>query len=167
MSIVVETPRLILREIDLASDDLLLYLGWLRDIENNRFIESTRFDYKIEELRDFVSSSNLDPEVLLFGIFLKEGKNFIGTLKIQPINHLEKYVWLGIMIGSPEFRGHGYGRESLETIVNFLFYSLQMNDVFLGVNLENLAAISLYESVGFDKFKVEKNKMVMKKSKFT
>jgi RimJ/RimL family protein N-acetyltransferase len=130
MSIVVETPRLILREIDLASDDLLLYLGWLRDTENNRFIESTRLDYKIDELRFFVSSANLDPEVLLFGVFLIEDRNFIGTLKIQRINRLEKYVWLGMMIGSPEFRGRGYGRESLEATVNFLFNSLEINDIF-------------------------------------
>jgi RimJ/RimL family protein N-acetyltransferase len=167
MSIVIETARLILREIDLTSDDLSIYLGWLRDIENNRFIESAKVDYEMDELKFFISSANLEPGVLLFGIFLKEGKNFIGTLKIQPINHIEKYVWLGMMIGSPEFRGRGYGRESLETTVNFLFNSLEINDIFLGVNLENLGAIYLYESVGFEKFKVEKNRMVMKKSRFT
>ena len=87
----------------------------------------------------------------------------IGTLKVQPIDFLESTAWLGIMIGSPEFRGLGYGREALLEVMEFLFNSLNLREIFLGVDLKNIDAISLYRNLGFSEHKIEENSMVMVK----
>jgi ribosomal protein S18 acetylase RimI-like enzyme len=71
------------------------------------------------------------------------------------------------MIGSPESRGLGYGREALERVLSYLFNSLQIREVFLGVDLKNIPAISLYKSLGFSEYKTEINSMVMRKTNIT
>ncbi len=163
MNIALLTPRLLLREISVKEDDLDSYLNWLRDVESNSFIISARADYGLAELVEFIESTNLDVNALLFGIFLREDQKFIGTLKVQPIDFLEGTSWLGIMIGSPEFRGHGYGREALLEVMEFLLNSLKLREIFLGVDLKNIDAISLYRNLGFSEYKIEENSMVMVK----
>jgi ribosomal-protein-alanine N-acetyltransferase len=163
VNIALLTPRLLLREISVKEDDLDSYLNWLRDVESNSFIISARADYGLAELVEFIESTNLDVNALLFGIFLREDQKFIGTLKVQPIDFLEGTSWLGIMIGSPEFRGHGYGREALLEVMEFLLNSLKLREIFLGVDLKNIDAISLYRNLGFSEYKIEENSMVMVK----
>ena len=161
MTLCLETPRLNLRQIDPDSDDLISYLSWLRDTESNPFIQSARIDYGILELIEFIKAVNSDVNAILFGIFLKSNFQFIGTLKIQPIDFTLGTAWLGIMIGNPEFRGRGYGREATQEVLNYLFNSLKLKEVFLGVDLKNFDAIALYETLGFSEHLREENSMTM------
>lgn len=142
----------------------MTYLSWLRDTQNNSFIQSARSDYSLQELIQFIESMNFDEEALLFGIFLTEIKEkFIGTLKVQPIDLTKGTAWLGIMIGDPEYRGLGYGREAMHEILNYLFHTLKLQEVFLGVDLKNLDAVSLYRSLGFIEHLNGESSMVMVK----
>ncbi len=160
----IETERLILREIDSRRDDLDVYINWLRDTENNSFIQSVRIDFSFEELVHFVETINSNENALLFGIFLNRiQEDFIGTLKVQPIDYFKKTAWIGIMIGDPKFRGLGYGREAMQEVLKYLFNSLKMQEVFLGVDLKNLDAISLYKGLGFSEHLSEERSMVMVK----
>jgi RimJ/RimL family protein N-acetyltransferase len=146
-------------------DDVDSYLGWLRDVDNNPFIQSARVDYRLDELRQFIGETNRDACSLLFGIFLNVDGKFIGTLKVAPIDFHLCEAWVGLMIGDPDFRGLGYGRESLSAVLTFLFQSLKMKTVFLGVNLDNVDAISLYRGLGFAEMRTENNSVVMKLEK--
>ena len=160
-----KTQRLTLREIDSAKDDLASYLNWLRDTQSNPFIQSARRDYGSIELSNFIDDINSDVNALLLGIFANElQERFIGTLKAQPINFAESTAWLGIMIGSPEFRGLGYGREALQGVLSYLFNSLEIKEVFLGVDLKNIPAISLYKSLGFLESTKEVDRLIMVKT---
>jgi len=164
VQLAIETPRLVLREIDPGRDDLDVYLKWLRDTQNNSFIQSARADFSLAELVQFVYTTNSDENALLFGIFLNgSGTGFIGTLKVQPIDHLKRTAWVGIMIGSPEFRGRGYGREAMQEVLNYLFNSLKIEQVFLGVDLKNSDAVSLYKTLGFSEHLREALSMIMVK----
>ena len=82
---------------------------------------------------------------------------------MQPIDYLKRTAWLGIMIGDPEFRGRGYGREAMQEVLNYLFNSLKLKEVFLGVDLKNFDAISLYETLGFSEHLREENSVTMVK----
>ena len=159
----IQTARLVLRTINTAEDQLRDYLGWLRDVESNPFIQSARINYEFEELIEFIELVNSDANAILFGIFLKSNYQLIGTLKIQPIDFTLGTAWLGIMIGDPEFRGRGYGREAMQEVLNYLFNSLKLKEVFLGVDLKNFDAISLYETLGFSEHLREENSMTMVK----
>lgn len=158
-----QTARLLLRAINTEEDELEDYLGWLRDVESNSFIQSARIDYEIEELVEFIKAVNSDVNAILFGIFVKSNFQFIGTLKVQPIDFTLGTAWLGIMIGDPEFRGRGYGREAMQEVLNYLFNSLKLKEVFLGVDLLNYDAISLYETLGFSEHLREEKSVTMVK----
>jgi ribosomal-protein-alanine N-acetyltransferase len=164
---ILETQRLFLREINTSHDDLIQYLSWLQDTQSNSFIQSARVDYRLEELINFIEVTNSDDNALLLGLFLRKEDRFIGTLKVQPIDTYKGTAWLGIMIGSPEFRGQGYGREAIETVLNYLFDSLKIEKIFLGVDLENLSAIRLYRSLGFCEYRLDVGSMVMLKTHST
>lgn len=164
MDLSLKTSRLNLRPIIPSQDDLTIYLSWLRDTQNNSFIQSARSNYSLRELVEFIDSVNSDDNALLFGIFLTGiGEKFIGTLKVQPIDLSKRTAWLGIMIGSPESRGFGYGREAMHEVLNYLFNSLRLREVFLGVDFKNINAVSLYKSLGFTEHSREENSMVMVK----
>lgn len=164
MDLSLKTQRLHLRNIIPREDDLTTYLGWLRDTKNNSFIQSARKDYSRQELVRFIESMNADNNALLFGIFIAGfGDEFIGTLKVHPIDFSKGTAWLGIMIGKPEHRSLGYGREAIQEVLNYLFGSLKLKAVFLGVNLKNSNAVSLYKSLGFSELSSENGSMVMVK----
>jgi RimJ/RimL family protein N-acetyltransferase len=151
-----------LREIDVKSDNLSEYLGWLQDVENNVFIQSARADYTQDELRKFIELTNDDASALLFGLFLKDDGQFIGTIKLQPIDFNADLVWVGMMIGNPEFRGKGYGREALQAVLEFIFKVLGIGSVYLGVDFENAPAISLYKRIGFEQVESRRSGLIMK-----
>ena len=67
------------------------------------------------------------------------------------------------MIGNPDFRGQGYGREAIQEVLNYLFMSLKLQAIFLGVDLKNDNAISIYRNLGFSEYSSDKNRMVMVK----
>jgi len=161
MDVFLETPRLYLRAINASQDDLILYLGWLQDTRSNPFIQSARVDYTLDELINFIEETNSDDNAILFGLFLRENDKLIGTLKVQPIDHSAGTACLGIMIGSPEFRGLGYGREALEIVLHYLFNFLKLQEIYLGVDHKNLVAISLYKNLGFIESTIQEHSTVM------
>lgn len=163
MEIFLETSRLYLREIRITEDDLSIYLSWLQDTKSNSFIQSARHDYTLEQLIGFIDAINSDTNAILLGIFLRIDDRFIGTIKIQPIDHSAQTAWFGIMIGHPDFRGQGYGREAMEIVLEYLFNTLKLSEIYLGVDLKNRSAISLYKSLGFVEEKKDLSKMVMRK----
>lgn len=167
MYISLQTSRLNIREIDINLDDLSTYLEWLRDTENNQFIQSARQDYNMEELVNFIKTTNSNENALLYGLFLKENNNFIGTLKVEPINYLEGTAWIGIMIGSTQFRGLGFGKEAISGVLEYLFNVLNLRETYLGVDLGNLSAIALYKSLGFTEYTISETRMIMSKINIT
>ena len=105
----------------------------------------------------FIDSVNHDLNAFLLGLFVKSESKLIGTIKVEPIDLVKESAWLGIMIGDLTSRGKGYGKESLSAVLDFLFCSLALKEVFLGVDLDNFVAISLYRKLGFSDFELEKN----------
>ena len=65
------------------------------------------------------------------------------------------------MIENTEFRSLGYGREAMQEVLNHLFNSLKIQEIFFGVDMKNLGAISLYKSLDFSACAIEENRMIM------
>ena len=139
----------LLREIDLQSDDLRAYLGWLRDVRNNSFISSAREDFQMSELENYISEKNESSQSLLCGIFHGETEEMVGTIKLEPIDTAAQTAWLGIMIGEPGARGIGVGFKSLILLINYAYEHLGLRKFYLGVDPLNEPAIALYRKVGF------------------
>ncbi len=125
------------------------YLAWMSDPEVTRFLESGRFPSNISQIADYIEGMFGREDTVFLGIFLKEGNQHVGNIKLSPINWVHRWAELGIMIGAASARGKGVGTESVGLVVDYAFRRLNLHRVQLGVLEGNIGAIRCYEKVGF------------------
>jgi ribosomal-protein-alanine N-acetyltransferase len=144
----IDSQRLLLRSLDPKSDDLTHYLSWMCDVENNLFIESVKRDMTLRELQSYISDKNLSENALLLGIFEKSSKMHVGNVKLEPISSGQD-ACLGILIGSREMRGKSFGHDAIKLLADFAKEEYSLTSIYLGVEIQNLAAVKLYQKLGF------------------
>lgn len=62
----------------------------------------------------------------------------------------ENRVWLDRFMIDYRFQNKGYGRASLDYLINSLIKEYNCNEIYLSIYEENSHAIKLYKSVGFN-----------------
>lgn len=124
------------------------YAKWFTDPVVRKFINYSAENPTVESLKAYVEEK-LNSEVCLFyGIFDDQGKH-LGNIKFEPLSKTLKTAVLGILIGS-KGRGSGLGKKVIESTTNRLRANYGINVVELGVDKDNLPAINLYTSLGFN-----------------
>lgn len=151
MAILIKTKRCFLRELN-ENDDLKRYLYWMQTPSNNPFIKSSNVNYSLLQLKDFIIRCNEQDEVVLLGIYTNEKSLHIGNIKFDEINLVKKSAVLGILIGDKDFRGKGIAREVILDSVLWLSNKYKIDTIKLGVDPNNLEALTLYQSMGFEIF---------------
>lgn len=157
-----QPPMAHIIELSQAEFDLELYLSWLQNTQENKFIEAVQENYSKSDLQSYLESRINNPEIKFWGIFLESGK-FIGTIKLEPINWKNKTAWLGIMIGDSSERGKGFGSQALNLVLDYAENTLNLKAIFLGVHENNTPAIRIYTKSGFEVCTVNDSKITMKK----
>ena len=87
--------------------------------------------------------------VTVFGIELIENNKLIGLTILRDINLINRSAETAIYIGDQNERSKGYSKEALKLTLNFAFNNLGLHRVFLSVREDNVAALGLYEKLGF------------------
>ena len=128
------------------------YVNWMNDDDVNRYLESGG-DYTIEKLEAFLEEQE-KKEILFWAIHLKSSNKHIGNIKIDPINFEDNIGEYGIMMGDKNEWGKGFAKESSLKIINYCFKNFRLNEIRLGVKTNNIAAVSLYENLGFIKYDI-------------
>ncbi len=85
----------------------------------------------------------------VFGIELIQSKKLIGLSFLKNINNIHSNAEFAIYIGDIDSRGKGFSKEATIKTLEFAFFSLGLNRVFLKVLKRNNIAIKLYEKLGF------------------
>ena len=81
-------------------------------------------------------------------IFLSETKEFVGCCGLRPYD-LEKSIYeIGIHI-LPQYLGKGIGSEALNTVIEYAFKELKVENLFAGRNPKNNASKKMLTKVGF------------------
>jgi len=89
----------------------------------------------------------LESDAVVLGIW--SGFDFIGTTGLYSIHPIAHSAEFRILIGDKKYWGRGIGTECTKMIIDYGFDRLNLNMIWLGVNIENKAAIRVYEKVGF------------------
>lgn len=58
-------------------------------------------------------------------------------------------VWLDRYLIDYRYQGKGYGRQALKALIDLIFTIYKCEEIYLSVYEDNIAALSLYKSVGF------------------
>lgn len=81
-------------------------------------------------------------------IMTKEEKH-IGWVDLKNIDKLNKHAELGIAIGDKTYWGKGYGLSAMKEMLRWGFDQLDLNKIWLRVEIDNLKAITSYKRIGY------------------
>jgi len=123
------------------------YISWLNDAAVNKYLEVRKENF-IHELEAYIKDA-IDKKIFFWAIHLKENGKHIGNIKIDPINKTHGTGEYGIMMGDKDQWGKGYGKEASLAIIDFCFDKMNLRKMTLGVVEDNVAAVKLYENIGF------------------
>lgn len=150
-----ETERFILRSLT-TKDATLQYVGWLNEQSSSGFIHTAKKTNTLNQVHQYILERVDRHDVIFLGIFTREQNQHIGNLKFEPISQVSKYAVMGVMIGDPLWRGKGVAAEVISSSAKWLHKEIGLNEIVLGVDLRNYAAIRAYEKAGFRVQKTDK-----------
>ena len=129
------------------------YLSWFNGSkEVVEYIAYAKTNADINKLRQYVKEREDREDVLFLGIFTDFGQH-IGNIKYEPINLKDKSATMGNLIGDKKWRGKGVATEVIKDSGKYLKENYKIKYIDLGVNKDNIAAVSAYKKM---KFKVIK-----------
>lgn len=141
-----ESDRLLYKPMEMKNATLE-YLNWLNDIEVNKYLEVKK-ENNLGELEVYIRDA-IVKRIFFWAIHLKENGKHIGNIKIDPINKKLGTGEYGIMMGDKCEWNKGYAKEASLAIIDFCFNKMKLRKMTLGVVENNIAAVKLYESIGF------------------
>jgi [ribosomal protein S5]-alanine N-acetyltransferase len=128
------------------------YVSWLNNPEVTKYLDTKKTTKA--QLRAYVHEHYTKSDSILFSIRIEKTGKPIGTVKIEPIDHVKSTCWVGMMIGDTTSWHQGYGTEIINAITHYAHHHLEIKSVFLGVLTENTNAKKLYEKCGFTTYKI-------------
>jgi RimJ/RimL family protein N-acetyltransferase len=136
----------------LGADDLPVLARWYQDAEYLRLLDAVSAAPRAPSaLREWIENRQRAHDGFLFGVRLHADDELIGVVELDGILWNQQASWLSIGIGEPGRRGQGYGAEALRLALDFAFRELNLHRVQLTVFSYNVAAIALYEKLGFQR----------------
>lgn len=125
------------------------YLGWLRDPEVTRYLEARFTDYDAEALRRYIQTESERPDGVLFGMFLREDRRHIGTLKLSRIRNEHRNCEIGLMVGEKAFWGRGIGAEAITLASGYAFHTLGLHKILAGAYSNNVGSTKAFLKAGY------------------
>ncbi|HRE18033.1 MAG TPA: spermidine N1-acetyltransferase [Rhodocyclaceae bacterium] len=124
-------------------------LRFVHDLDNNESVMHYWFEEPYEafvELCDLYDKHIHDQSERRF-IIEHEGKR-VGLVELVEINHIHRRAEFQIII-APEYQGKGYASEATLLAIEYAFFVLNLYKLFLVVDCENQAALTVYRKLGF------------------
>lgn len=137
----IETERLIIRSV--VKKDLPTIKKWLEDKENRLFLLS-RLVQPPETIEEIFESENN-----ILGLICLKDKTPIGLIAFLNIDEYHKKAELRKMIGILKERGKGYGNEATKAWIEYGFFTLNLEKIYLTTINTNIKNIRINEALGF------------------
>ena len=149
---IINTERFQLKSLT-TKDVTEKYLSWFSESQEViQYISFAQKKVNINDLIQYVKDRESREDILFLAIFTDSGQH-IGNIKYEPINLKDKSATMGILIGDKEWRGKGVATEVIKDSSKYLKENYEITFIDLGVNKDNIAAVSAYKKM---KFKVIK-----------
>ncbi|MBL8505006.1 MAG: spermidine N1-acetyltransferase [Methylobacillus glycogenes] len=126
-------------------------LHFVHKLNNNDTIMRYWFEEPYEAYDELVTLYDRhihDQNERRFIIQLESGE-LAGLVELVEINYIHRRAEFQIII-APDFQGRGLAKSATRIAVGYAFRVLNLHKVYLVVDTENLAAIHIYQSCGFE-----------------
>jgi UDP-4-amino-4,6-dideoxy-N-acetyl-beta-L-altrosamine N-acetyltransferase len=136
--------------VPFTEEYLPLYHRWRNDPDIMQFDQpGYLYPVSYEEIEVWFDKVKNSTNSYSFAIKVKDEKKIIGICALLGIDSKNRNCELSIVIGEKDYWGKGYGKETMNILMNLAFNEFNMHKIYLRVMSFNKRAIKLYESLGF------------------
>lgn len=133
-------------------DDLEVVTSWYGSTDFLRHLDALpAAPHTPNQIQEWYKNRTGQTNGFLFAIRNQADDRLVGYVELDSILWSHQVSWIVIAIGDESDRGHGLGRDALETLFQFAFDELNLRRLQLTVFAYNQGAIHLYESLGFQR----------------
>jgi RimJ/RimL family protein N-acetyltransferase len=146
ISRIIETPRLRIAPFG-AKHLTERYVGWLNDPLNVRYSEQRYRTHTLESCRAYYESFRGTPH-FFWAVEARDPElGHVGNMNayVEPHHRLAD---VGILIGEPAARGHGFGGEAWAAVCRYLLEEEGMRKVTAGTLRTNTGMLAIMERCG-------------------
>ena len=153
---ILESDNIRLRALE--PKDLNLLFLWEND-RNNWRISNTLQPYSRTALTQYIETIGdiySDRQLRLI-IENKNSNDAIGAVDLFDFDFKNKRVGIGILVANDENRGKGIGSECLEIMIDYVFNTLSLHQLYCNVLMDNPESLALFEKFGFNNAGIKKD----------
>ncbi len=131
--------------------DITIFRQWRNDLEikQNAILHPFPITAEMEESWYQKIANDTSNKTIFFTIVENQSNKVIGFTQFLNINWVNRNAYFGIIIGDKSTQRKGYGKETTKLMIDYGFKILNFHKILLEVVSNNLAAIKLYEDIGF------------------
>lgn len=123
------------------------YVDWMNDYEVVKFTESRFNRHTRQSIERFVQNVEADTNSVAWAIFV--GFEHIGNIKLGPVDWHHSLADIGVILGSKEHWGHGYGTQAINLVAGWAFSELLLHKLTAGFCDGNGGSVRAFEKAGF------------------
>lgn len=124
------------------------YISWLNDPRVTRF-SNQRFRHHDEASSRAYLSTFVGSENLFVSIISRDDGRAIGTMTAY-INRYHETADVGLLVGTPDSWGKGYGQDAWNTLGNWLLEVVEIRKLTAGAAAGNIAMVRIMERFGME-----------------
>ncbi|WP_454055227.1 GNAT family N-acetyltransferase [Clostridium sp. Marseille-Q7071] len=94
-----------------------------------------------------IAQAKVQPECIPLAVYNDD--TMVGFI-MYCIDEDDGEYWIYRIMIDKDYQSNGYGKKTLEKLLEIIKEDKSHNKIFLGVHKESIQAVNLYKSVGFD-----------------
>lgn len=129
-------------------EDESLLARWMGDPDATKFMETGWRPPTCSDI-SLVYKAADENDASIFIVEDLQTSRPVGICGLYLIQWICRRAEFRILLGDDEFRGAGLGTDAALLLLEYAFTKLNLETVYLGVNVENKAAVKSYRKAGF------------------
>lgn len=129
--------------------DLPAMVEWINDHDVTLLLFTGDRPANVELLQEQWERDQRSERDVVFAVCDSKDDTFIGTTGLYSINWIGRSAEFRVLLGNKGYWNRGIGTECTKLMVVYGFDKLNLNRVWLGVNLDNVGGVRAYEKAGF------------------
>jgi ribosomal-protein-alanine N-acetyltransferase len=145
MNIIVQTPRLIVREFCPKEEILLVNL--YKDERVTRYVTKRSEDETLKQFTEALAGYKSSPGLGRWGVFNPIDDEFIGVCILKPADSDPTRIELGYVL-NPKYWGAGIATELSKALVFYGFEDIGLTEICACTHPENIASQNVLQKAG-------------------